>query len=330
MDLRQSLFGEPGDIDTFAAEMGRVSRIRGRVDWKDPAFSQEKAFITGVIAKIAYLLIPDYELPSYGGAKVIPCFTWDEIRRGGRRDLAFLRKFISRAEFDGANAFILPVPHAVVVGISCPDVVFIALRGTRPLYLSDWRTDVAAGPRRITASNSAGTHPYAVHAGFFDAVHEFLTPLADWLEAYLHTQSHLPPVYVAGHSLGGAMAAVLQALDGAAVSEAAGAPLAPRRRLGIHATYTFGMPRYGDAGMVTRLAAPFHVYRPEDAVPTVPPAGMGFADAADEYCLSGGTLTRHRTRPVPGVREAALRIAIWNHFMEKYVVRLGAINGIPL
>jgi hypothetical protein len=329
MDLLRSLFEEPGDIDTFAREVARTWRIRGQVNWRAPDFTKEKAFISGVFAKIAYLCIPTYELQAHAGEKVIPCFTWDELCK---QQLQFdLRRFIVRADFDAENAFILPSAHAVAVGIPHPDVVFIALRGTRPLYLSDWRADVAAGPRQIAVNGGAGgPHAYRVHAGFFDAVDEFMQPLASWVASYVGRQSPPPPVYVVGHSLGGAMTAVLRALDGAAVSVAYGAPFAQRPRIGIHSAYTFGMPRYGDSEMVTRLPTPFHIYSLLDLVPSVPPRALGFADAADEYCFRNATLVRPRSRPLPTVPERAVQFMIVNHFMEKYVVKLGAVNGLTL
>ncbi len=131
--------------------------------------------------------------------------------------------------------------------------VMIAFAGTDPLLLANWTTnfDILMG-----ANGSA--------RGFLDAAEMALGPIRDRLSA---TSSGLP-LFLAGHSLGGALA-VITAL---ALVESG---------VAVEAVFTFGMPRPGNAAFAARYetalgARTYRMVYADDLVPTVAPSGIGF------------------------------------------------------
>lgn len=307
---------KPTDLETFRRDLARAWGVRALIDWTARPFVKEKAFVAGVFSKIAYLVLPDYELADHSVVKPIPCFTYQELL--SRRQPFDLRTFLKSAEVDTLNLFVLSTDHAVAVGVARPEVILVALRGTRPTYMGDWWIDAKAGHRRLMV----GGHRCVFHAGFYDAVNEFLPALANWIRDYGARQRDRPPVYVVGHSLGGAMTAIVGALDGLSVLAAGDAISTQRPHLGVHSAYTFGMPRYGDKSVIANLPRPFHTYSPLDIVPCLPTNSIGFADCDTEYCLDTRGLTQVVSRPARGLTTVIQRIDVRNHFMDHYVEQL--------
>lgn len=132
-----------------------------------------------------------------------------------------------------------------------PDGAFTVavFRGTSELR--DWLVNLQVAPTRWPGGGR-------VHRGFLRAL------LRLWRPLRLRLRRCPGPLFVTGHSLGGALATL------------AGAALRPR------AIYSFGAPRLGDAAFAAALAAPLHrVVHGRDVVPELPPAGplLQFADA---------------------------------------------------
>lgn len=130
---------------------------------------------------------------------------------------------------------------AIVEATTGPPFTALVFRGTD--QLRDWLTNVQAVPRRWPRGGR-------VHRGF----------LRDLLRVWRPLRAHLAvcrgPLFVAGHSLGGALATL------------AASALRPR------AAYTFGSPRVGDAAFAATLQAPlFRVENRRDLVTRMPPAG---------------------------------------------------------
>ena len=130
--------------------------------------------------------------------------------------------------------------------------VLIAFRGTETVLGGFSNADVF--PRPAADLGITGN----VHGGYQNLTRRFHAPVQDLL-----TQTPAKPIFLTGHSLGGALA-LIEAL----VLEGRGYPVA--------AVYTFGQPRVGDetfrqaadrrlGGRYYRLAAP------EDITPHVPP-----------------------------------------------------------
>jgi hypothetical protein len=185
---------------------------------------------------------------------------------------------------------------AYLVQSRCGRVVILCYRGTELGNFGNWLGDAEVGSESSTLSLSDGAEKVRVHAGFHRNVRatwcEVLRELtfavegrslADHAERVEHP---LQALYLTGHSLGGAMAALF-ALTVSANS--VHRSLADRLR----AVYTFGQPM--------ALAAPlpqaaheleqklFRHVIPSDPIPALPPAQWGpFVHFGQEYRYVNG------------------------------------------
>lgn len=128
---------------------------------------------------------------------------------------------------------------------------FIAFAGTDPIVVADWITDFRLHP------NAEG-----VAAGFAEAAQSAL-PI---IRALLN-EDRSEPIYVTGHSLGGALAVIAAAA-------------LTREGFRIEAVYTYGMPRPGTQEFKTSYdatlgARTYRLVYATDVVPTVPPSALG-------------------------------------------------------
>lgn len=139
----------------------------------------------------------------------------------------------------------------------------LVFRGTEPSKVHDWFTDLkirqVKGPRG------------EVHRGFRDA----LDPAWSEIEAWLAKHAAKLPLFITGHSLGGALAVLATAKR--RLRAGGGTPLP------VQALYTFGQPRVGDGEFVGALESDFkprwfRYVNHNDVVPRVPLRTMGYAD----------------------------------------------------
>jgi len=197
---------------------------------------------------------------------------------------------------------------AYLVQSRCGRVVILCYRGTEAGNLGNWLGDADAGPEpmRLDAESPA------VHAGFHRNVRTTRLAVLDELQHALEGRSLLDPgtsvdrpleaLYLTGHSLGGAMAALF-ALSLAGVAEHRA--VAERLR----AVYTFGQPM-ALIEPLPELARTVgrKLYRhitPRDIIPALPPARWGkFAHFGQEYRHSEGEWRRAEN---PTTRLASLR-----------------------
>ncbi len=196
--------------------------------------------------------------------------------------------------------------------------VIVAFRGTPPLDLISWFLDADVYPERVAAASqrSRGGRDHAVHAGFYrnvrmirhEVVHALLRALRGEsvlgsptdpslrhvaagapgdVVAREERRQPLEALYVTGHSLGGAMAALFASM--LVSSEHSDYQLLADR---LEAVYTFGQPMVGSPAFaeqaaqdLDRVGVPFlrFVYR-KDPVPLLPPRTLGrFAHFGQEY-----------------------------------------------
>jgi hypothetical protein len=200
-----------------------------------------------------------------------------------------------------SNAPLLMDTSALLIQSKNKDLVILCFRGTEPTNAINWATDVTARQETFTWGGT-------VHGGFENAL-KALKPVLDPLITDLIDGKHLwntlrdkvvpllgvsqmppatalsPPIpptppppnkvafYLAGHSLGGALAA----LAGAHIYADSTYAKVKDHLLGI---YTFGQPRIGDRDFARILDNTLgqnlfrHVYR-RDIVPRLPPRTMG-------------------------------------------------------
>lgn len=144
----------------------------------------------------------------------------------------------------------LPMASTEAIVADRGDATLVAFAGTDPIVLADWVTNFDLRPHLGTTQ------------GFSQALREAM-PAIRTLVARMGK-----PVFVTGHSLGGALA-VLAAQDLA------------RNGASVKAVYTFGMPRPGDPAFAAaydlRLGQiTYRLAHGDDIVPTIAPSFLGF------------------------------------------------------
>jgi hypothetical protein len=145
------------------------------------------------------------------------------------------------------------------------EMAILAFRGTTDD--TDWRTNLKS--RRPNTIVVEGRPPVCVHEGF----HLAYSVVAAQVRTLVGPISG-KPIYITGHSLGGAVAVV------AAASM-------PRDE--IAACYTFGAPRVGDRGLDAYVKPPhYRIVNGWDVVPLAPLTLMGFHQGGDARYIKAG------------------------------------------
>ncbi len=198
------------------------------------------------------------------------------------------------------------------------DMIVIVFRGTQDEL--DWTTNLNT---RFVALQG-GTR---VHTGFFQAYWPIREAMFDFITHAIAVKQR--PVYITGHSLGGALAlmatAELANHDDALIRDS------------IAACYTFGCPRAGDSSFDQYVKAPlYRITNGVDLVPAVPPAILGYRHVGDtRYFGKRGTAPSRRS---PNIFQKAWRtlwglvalvrtgklLNISDHSMAVYLAKLEA------
>jgi predicted lipase len=270
-----------------------IWKYLGRASWTATAFDQDKAFVCCVFSEYAYRHVPKFEVDKTRRVKLLPCFDYLRIAsRGLPRDV---REELRAVDF-GAT-FVVETEDLIALGVETPRVIIIALRGTHTL--SDVILDLDADQISLPGLEGA-----LFHSGFYRGIANAADQLSTNL---LQLNWKGLPIYVTGHSLGGAMSAILHGLW---------ERLLPRvSKANVHSlgAYTFAMPRYGNTNAVASMVFPYHIYRQRDLVPSLPPRVMNYADSPDEYLCAKhelipkfrddypAALQIFRSMPIPGV-----------------------------
>lgn len=181
---------------------------------------------------------------------------------------------------------------AYLVQSRCGRVVILGYRGTEPESLGNWLTDADVG----SASLALGGGTLVVHSGFYRNVRATKWAIINELNHALRGRSLSNPtknlkypmqaLYVTGHSLGGAMAALFSLSLAGNTGERA---IADKLR----AVYTFGQPMaVGEPLPEFARAVAQKVFRhvnARDPVPALPPLAWGrFAHFGHEFRFTNG------------------------------------------
>jgi hypothetical protein len=227
---------------------------------------------------------------------------------------------------------------AYLIQSRCGRVVLLAYRGTEPLNFINWLTDGDVNPVKIelpAPPKAPRSEPPNVHGGFYRNQRATWFDVERGLRFALDGQSVLgdgakvapvEAIYITGHSLGAAMAALAAFRI---VRDDAYAPIRERLR----GVYTFGQPMVGnkafanecekDAILGDRLFR--HIYK-NDIVPVLPPSLAGeFHHFGREY---------HSVNDQGGWRQtkAGDYVKQLSHFSGPAVIAASAfaINQVPI
>lgn len=207
-----------------------------------------------------------------------------------------------------------------------PDCLIVGFRGSSAL--EDFIID-ARFFRSLLLEEADGSR-CEVHSGFLAAYESIIGPLSSRLGGSpVFKYQNCKPLFVTGHSLGGALA-ILAAVE------------LKRQGFAIAQVYTFGQPRVGNKAFAAMYNyalkdSTFALVNEGDPVPLLPPLLNGYRDCGTEIWLrkSGGTLVD----PFIGFElftDIMGAISSWrnyrlgllpNHFLAAYRTRLSAINS---
>jgi hypothetical protein len=159
------------------------------------------------------------------------------------------------ASFDHVLPIPLPVASTRGLVVERDGFLFIAFEGTDPFVVANWITNFNFVPDQD-----------GIHQGFATAL-EICWP--NITEAFRAAGAGMP-LFVVGHSLGAALAALCAARAGKELGAS------------VQGIYTFGMPRTGTPDFARTYDAllgerTYRLVYGEDIVPTVPPSELGFA-----------------------------------------------------
>jgi hypothetical protein len=235
--------------------------------------------------------------------------------------------------------------------------VILCYRGTEPVSLINWLTDVDVNPEKVLIEFQDGTGAFEVHGGFYRNMRATRYQVVAALERALEGKSvfaeggsvarPLEALYITGHSLGGAMAALTAVT---LVTEPAYSSIAAK----LKAVYTFGQPMIGSPALAEACDRhPFlgrrvlrYVYA-NDIVPQLPPKASGpFAHFGPEFQYKasepkGDWERNHQSRKqlsnllqvlttplsflarqLRSFRNVPFRASIYDHFPHRYIAAL--------
>lgn len=285
-----------------------VSKLTTPIDDRSPIIR----YLCAMFSELAYYHVPQWELDDKKRAKLIPCDAYQEIvARGSPTNVSSAFQ-----QLDLPRGFVVSDRGVVAVGMVVNKLLFVGFRGTQ--FLFDWRINlrsklVPANARfRIRPPFIFSTISGQLHSGFAEEAMRISTRVLDAIrDSNLGEIDH---VFLTGHSLGGAVAAISENF----------VKVAPT------SVCILGAPRYSDFSAYISLpdSPPAQVRRPGDVVPTIPPKAFGYADHPYEFATNGSAYVD----PAPYTSSFGGLIR-WAHFLigrfeahsvENYRKELGA------
>jgi hypothetical protein len=183
---------------------------------------------------------------------------------------------------------------AYLVQSKCGRVVVLCYRGTEPDNFINWLTDADVNPSKVPFAFGGRDSQFLIHAGFYRNVRSTRYEVVSSLERALRGESILADaakleypmqaLYLTGHSLGGAMAAIIGVM---LKTEPAYREIAQK----VRSVYTFGQPMVGSPEFAAACDADrflgrnvFRYVYGRDIVPALPPALSGsFSHFGSEF-----------------------------------------------
>lgn len=276
-------------------------RFIGGCDWSDLGFSLEKAALGAILSQIAYCAVSDEEREAATRAKLVPSEIFERIVTAGADiDIAALAA--------GADLPVEIVSTSTLVAavVKRHDLVLIAVRGTQFMY--EWKIDAQADKWHLRDDD------HFLHTGFLKDAITLSARLHRNLRALAADDAQTARIAIFGHSLGGAVAAILKLWG---IEEIGGAR---NDGYSIDHCYTYGAPRIASERLVTQLRT-YAIRRAGDLVPSLPPTAMGYADYLEQFTC-GGLDWRARNATVGVFRKLGEKIRaarpITQHSIEGY------------
>jgi len=209
----------------------------------------------------------------------------------------YCEEFHSGAEFQ-CRAFDIQATHTQAFVFWCDEMAVVSIRGTEPEQLRDLLTDI-----RLTQEAGPFSSDHSkVHRGFWAAASSLLNE-PEFLPTCWEATRIEKPLFVTGHSLGGAVATLVSA------------SLAQETHQGLQ-LYTFGSPRVGNHGFaaLAAYATPAHFrYVHADDIVTRLPWLIGLYRHTGILCFIDN-----------GMR-LSVRPSMWAYYVKRYKTALSGL-----
>ncbi|GAA2848920.1 lipase (class 3) [Aminobacter aminovorans] len=222
-------------------------------------FSQVRSAAMAVVAHLAYCAIGNEDRANVERATIVPSLVYQRlVQLEGGFDIV-----AAFTGLDFADPIIVRTRRFVAVGLLAGSELWIGVRGTVGAY--DWALNARIWPRRSREANL----PMFFHSGFLSETALLATKLKAAIAGHRRSAS-LRRIYLSGHSLGGAIAAILQ-LRGDLVPD-----MLQSMWRDPGDCYIFGAPRAVWRDGTVFLSQSFAIRRSADFVPRVPPSMIGY------------------------------------------------------
>jgi hypothetical protein len=271
-------------------------------DWGKPApFEHLKCAVLALVSQLAYCSPTEEEKENPHRARLVPCMLYQMLIGAQTIDL---KATVANADFQ--NVGLVETRRFSALIIPASGRIFIGIRGTQFAY--DWLINLAATKRSARLGNGSAR----LHSGFLSEARELADRLTEHLEKLGPTREYQPTssIYLGGHSLGGAIAAILYSM-----------PWAPPP-FTVEGCYIFGAPRIASASTMNDLRQPFATRRPLDIVPCVPPTFIGYANFEHQIHTNGAAYTVDDRPAFPSFAQWIIARAVKrfprNHSMDRY------------
>lgn len=264
------------EIGPYFGETGLLSPPLAR-----PAYSDRMAYVLAEMADLAY-----YQFEGQGGlvddavehALSLKLTTGADVRSflerfstelmsGRRLSLDAMKKLLEHSEFLLLDVIDVNETQGFVckrVVDDQPPYLVLAFRGTEK-KISDWLTDARCVPT-LEGKSKVHTGFLAAFVSKTDAVGKTVKEVVEEILARpeaKYPSGELLPLFITGHSLGGALALLATRLVAPNVNGAC---------------YTFGAPRVGNYEYFRRIKTPvYRIVNSSDIVPRVPPGAAMMA-----------------------------------------------------
>jgi hypothetical protein len=216
-------------------------------------FDLVKSAACAIVAHLAYCAIGADEMERRNRAKVVPCGVYQRLI--GEPDFDFPE--IMRTPIDLPNVEVIRTRYFVAILVPVrEDRLIVGIRGTQFAY--DWLINLNI------AKAQDGHSGNSFHVGFLREAQELSAALRNYLGRYRDRS-----IYLAGHSLGGAVAILMNLWDA------------------YDGCYTFGAPRVGNIPRLGLRYEPFAMRRHLDIVPHCPPAALRYANPSNQIAPDG-------------------------------------------
>jgi hypothetical protein len=256
-------------------------------------FNLVKSGACAIVAHLAYCAIGADERERRNRAKVVPCGVYQRLIEADEFDFPAIMH--RRADF--AEVEVIRTKYFVAILVPARENrLFVGVRGTQFAY--DWPINV-----NIIKARDRESGDY-FHLGFMREARK----LAEALSNHLSGRYSGRFIYLTGHSLGGAIAALMnrwQPFDGC---------------------YTFGSPRIGNIKRFGYQFEPYSMRRLLDIIPHCPPAAFRYADLPNQMSPDGNPFQAADAAELYFFGSWLLQLSVGrfpeHHAMERYRLEL--------